>query len=83
MACFFVVFFLSLCRDAILVVWQSRKGTTGLEPIANELFSAGSAARRDCPAACSICMFIMYKGKRICISEDTFYDLKIQSESEL
>lgn len=34
------------CRDAILVIWWSRLCTTGLWPIANELFSGCNAARR-------------------------------------
>lgn len=42
---------------AELPFWLSGKAecTTGLWPIANELFSAGNGARRDGCASCSIC----------------------------
>lgn len=36
-----------LCRDCTLAIWQNRGSTRGLWPIANELFSACSAARRE------------------------------------
>lgn len=48
------------------------EGKTGLWPMANELFSAGSAARRERPAACSICMFMLHKDKGTAIRERTF-----------
>lgn len=36
-----------LCRDCILAIWQNRGSTRGLWPIANALFSACSASRRE------------------------------------
>lgn len=58
-----------LCRDCTLAIWQNRGSTRGLWPIANELFSACSAARREW--SFSVYIHIL-ESTGICIWEHTF-----------